>query len=276
MDVLIGNHDTYFKNTNSINSVQGLLSAYSKFNIYVEPTEINIGQRDILFLPWICDDNYDRSRKLIEETKAQVCMGHLELIGFEMHAGHINNDKGMSSTFFDKFFMTLTGHFHHKSSKNGIHYLGSPYPMTWNDWGDTRGFHIFDTISLDLTFIENPTSIFCKLFYDDSNETFESLVEKDYSGLAGMFIKIIVQNKTNPYWFDQFIESVQKVNPSDISIVDASFEENSGEEVLDEAKDTISILNDYVKGLKLQLHEKELLSLFNDLYTEAINTNDIT
>jgi len=274
MDILIGNHDTYFKNTNTVNSVEGLLSSFPKFKIYTEPTEVKVGDRDVLFLPWICEDNIIQSRKMIEDTKAQVCMGHLELMGFEMHSGHINKDKGLTASIFDKFFMTLTGHFHHKSSNNGIHYLGSPYPIIWSDWGDIRGFHIFDTETLDLQFIENPAQIFCKIFYDDSKETFDTLVNKDYSGLTGMFVKIIVQNKTNPYLFDQFIEALQKVNPTDISIVEAAFENTSEEEVLDEAKDTLSILMDYVKSLSLQTHETELMSLFNDLYIEALNTSD--
>ena len=274
MDILVGNHDTYFKNTNEVNSVEGLLSSYSKFRIYTQPTEVNIDGRDILFLPWICEDNLEQSKKMVAETKAQVCMGHLELTGFEMHAGHINQDKGLSPSMFEKFFMTLTGHFHHKSSKDGIHYLGSPYPIMWSDWGDIRGFHVFDTETLDLEFIENPSQIFCKLFYDDSKESFETLVNKDYSALSGMFVKIIVQKKTNPYWFDQFVEALQKVNPTDISIVEATIEGVMEEEVLDEAKDTLSILLDYVKSLTLQAHEKELMTLFNDLYVEALNTSD--
>lgn len=275
MDILIGNHDTYFKNTNLVNSVESLLTQYDKFKIHTSPAEVNIHGLNVLYLPWICEDNVEQSKKMISESKSQVCMGHLELMGFEMNAGHLNADKGLSPELFDKFFMTLTGHFHHKSSKGGIHYLGSPYPIYWNDWGDIRGFHILDTETLDLTFIENPAQMFAKIFYDDSKETFASLVNKDYSHLTGMFVKIIVQNKTNPYWFDQFNEALQKVNPVDISIVEASFD--SGEiqdDALDETKDTLTILQEYVKSMSLQTHEPELLTLFSELYVEALNAAD--
>lgn len=274
MDILVGNHDTYFKNTNTVNSVDGLLSSYDKFKIHSEPTEVTIDGRDILFLPWICDDNVDKTLQMIEDSKSQICMGHLELIGFEMLAGHVNQDKGLKASIFDKFHTTLTGHFHHRSSLGGISYLGSPYPIIWSDWGATRGFHVFDTETLELVFVENTKQIFCKIVYDDSQETFESLMTNDYSELSGRFVKIVVQNKTNPYWFDQFLEAIQKVNPADISIVEAAFEGAPDDEVLDETKDTISILTDHVKSLSLQAHETELLSLFNELYIEALNTSD--
>ena len=36
-----------------------------------------------------------------------------------------------------------------------VTYLGNPYQLYWNDEGDTRGFHIFDTETLETEFIEN-------------------------------------------------------------------------------------------------------------------------
>ena len=43
---------------------------------------------DILFIPWICDDNHDETIRTIENTKSTIAMGHLEIKGFEMHNGH--------------------------------------------------------------------------------------------------------------------------------------------------------------------------------------------
>lgn len=275
MDIIIGNHDTYFKNTNEVNSVEALLTPFEKFRIYKTAQEVNVGGLNMLYVPWICEDNIEHTKKIIQESKSQICAGHLELMGFEMHAGHVNMDKGLPTEMFDKFFMTLSGHFHHKSSKSGIHYLGSPYPIYWHDWGDVRGFHILDTETLDLQFIENPSQIFFKIFYDDAKESFETLFNRDYTHLSGMFVKIIVQNKTNPYLFDQFIEALHKVNPVDVNIVESSFEVGElQEDSLDEAKDTLSILQDYVKSMQLTNNESELLNLFSELYIEALNTSD--
>ena len=51
--MIIGNHDTYYKNTNEVNSPELLLQTYSNIKTYSEPTEVNIGGLDILLLPWI-------------------------------------------------------------------------------------------------------------------------------------------------------------------------------------------------------------------------------
>ena len=38
------------------------------------------------------------------------------------------------------------------------------------DYNDQRGFHIFDTETLDTEFIPNPFSMFHKIYYDDSED----------------------------------------------------------------------------------------------------------
>jgi DNA repair exonuclease SbcCD nuclease subunit len=193
--IVLGNHDVYFKNSNTVNSVENLLSQYN-FNVYSEATEVDIHGLPILFVPWINKENEAETLERIKNSNADICMGHLELSGFEMFNGQIS-DHGYDKSLFRKFDKVFSGHFHHKSESNSIHYLGSPYHMTWADWGDPRGFHIFDTKTRELTFIENPFQIFYKLYYDDTKETYESIMGKDYSSLHKMYVKVIVTNKTN-------------------------------------------------------------------------------
>lgn len=275
VDIIVGNHDTYFKNTNSVNSVTELLRHYEKFNIHTKPTEVTVGNMNVLYLPWICDENVEESFHAINNSTSKVCMGHLELIGFEMYAGHVNVDKGIRGEMFDKFYMTLTGHFHQKSSRGGVHYLGAPYPMMWGDYNCPRGFHVLDTETLELTFIPNTAEIFSKVYYNDTDQTLESILEKDHSAIKGCFVKVIVQKKNNPYWFDQFIDNLQKFNPHDISVIDASVDEIVLSEnfTSDETKDTLSILREVVQELDTE-HKNKLTSLLSELYVEAINTND--
>lgn len=275
VDILIGNHDTYFKNTNSINSVNQLLKIYPKFNVYSDATEVMLDTLKLLYVPWICEENSEKTMTMIDQSSAKVCMGHLEMIGFEMYAGHINVDKGIRSEIFDKFYMTLSGHFHQKSSRGSIHYLGAPYAMMWGDWGSLKGFHVLDTETMELTFIENPIQIFQKIYYNDSTETFESMMSRDYSNIAGMFVKVIVQKKNNPYWFDQFLENLQKQNPSDLSVIESAFEEGGTDALdIDEAKDTLTILKECVDSLDVEEHKNSLNDLLRDLYLEALNSNE--
>ena len=67
--MIIGNHDVYYKNTNDVNSPDLLLQKYSNIKTYSKATEVNIGGLDILFLPWINQENETETYQLIKETK---------------------------------------------------------------------------------------------------------------------------------------------------------------------------------------------------------------
>ena len=71
----------------------------------------------------------------LSTSKCPIVLGHLEIRGFEMYRGMLENH-GMDANVFDRFDTVCSGHFHHKSSRGGIHYLGSPLQFTWSDYGD--------------------------------------------------------------------------------------------------------------------------------------------
>jgi len=260
---IIGNHDTYHKNTNKVSSFIELFNRYP-INIYYETTEVMFDGTKILFIPWICDDNKEHSFKLIKETDAQIAFGHLELEGFEMFKGSIVSHGDDPSLF---------GRFDHRSNRGNIHYLGSPAEYTWSDYNDPRGFHIFDTETRELTFIENPYKMFHKFWYNDGDINFvDSKI--DYSQFSGKIIKIIIQEKNNPYWFDKFIENIEKNNPIDIQIVEDHLNLNleEDEEIVDEAESTIDIFKKYIrntesKGINKEKLENKIVELYNEALT---------
>jgi hypothetical protein len=229
-------------------------------------------------LPWICDENYKQSMELINSTKAQICFGHLELGGFEMHKGTVMHD-GADANIFSKFDLVCSGHYHHRSSRGNIHYLGCPYEMTWSDYNDPKGFHIFDTDTRTLTFIENPYTMFHKIVYDDSNTTLNDLLETDFSKYKGTYVKIIVRSKTNPYWYDLFVDGLEKADPVNVQAVDDNLNLNleSDGEIIDEAESTIDILKKYVEGLDMvdDKLKPALDNLLRSLYEEALQIGSV-
>lgn len=271
---IVGNHDTSFKNTNEVNSPDLLLGEYSSnIKIYSEPTEITIDGRNIAIMPWICSDNYDKAMTLIENSTASVLMGHLELDGFEMYKGAVHKG-GMQVDLFSKFDMVMSGHFHHKSSRGNIHYLGCPYEMTWSDYGDQKGFHIFDTSTSELKKIPNPFVLFRKIFYNDSKwKEAAEFNDLDFSALSNIFVKIIVRAKNNPYWFDLFMNKIEKVNPASIQIVDDNLHLDSldDKEILENIDDTLTILHNSINSIQTEIDKTKLDNLFKTLYYEASN-----
>ena len=188
---VIGNHDIYYKDTNDVNSVDLLLREYNNIIVYTEPTTINLGGLDILLLPWINEDNKLKTLEMMDTTKASVIMGHLELNGFVATRGH-TMEHGMDTSAFDKFYKVYSGHYHTRSNNGKIYYLGNPYEMFWNDVNDTRGFHTFDTKTIEHTPVNNPYRLFYNIYYEDTNyKLFDTREYKD------KIIKVIVKKKTD-------------------------------------------------------------------------------
>jgi DNA repair exonuclease SbcCD nuclease subunit len=191
-----------------------------------------------------------------------------------MHKGAINTN-GMESNIFDKFDVVCSGHFHHKSTVGNINYLGCPYEITWSDYDDPRGFHIFDTETRELEFIRNPLTMFHKIWYDDSNTTMEQVVNRNYEPMRNCYVKVIVTNKDNPFWFDMFIEKLEKVSPLHVQVVEdhLNLDLESDDEIVSEAEDTLTILHKYVNTLDVNVDKEKLETKIKDLYSEALSVS---
>ena len=141
--ILLGNHDIYFKNTLRVNSPELLLGEFDNIEIIYCPGERVIGGKLMMLVPWICDENRQACWEAINDTDAKYCMGHFELNGFDPIPGYTMTH-GDDPEVFKKFKLVCTGHFHCKSSKANIRYLGNPCQLYWNDYGLERGFHILN------------------------------------------------------------------------------------------------------------------------------------
>ncbi len=269
---LLGNHDVAYKNTLEVNSSQLLLRDYDNITVYDSFSTINFDGIDVDIVPWLCDDNQDQIFEEIKNSKSQICFGHFEIAGFEMDRGNICHE-GIDKSSLKKYDIVLTGHFHHKSSDGHITYVGTPGEMTWSDYNDPRGFHIFDTDTRELAFIRNPYRIFHKITYDDTVQDFEYWKQCDYTQYKDTYLKVVVINKQNPFMFDSVIDNLYKCGISDLSIVE-DFSENvldQDQELIDQAEDTMTILSKYIDGLQLNVESEKLKSIMRELYVEALN-----
>lgn len=271
--ILAGNHDVFHKNTNSINALTELLDGQGDIFDIWEPAHFTIGGRKFIFIPWINTENYSEVMKAIQESDAEVCVAHLELAGFEMHAGQIATH-GLDKALFKKFKLVITGHFHKISKQDNIHYVGAPWEMTWNDYDCPRGFHILDTDTLEMEFIRNPYSLFQRVIYNDKDTDIKAILEMvDRMHFSGVYCKVLVEEKTNPYWFDLFVSRIESKGPFDLKIIDHTQRDilDTSEEI-DQAEDTPAIISKAVDRLEnVSVDKNDLKNLFNGLYKRAIS-----
>ena len=270
MDIIPGNHDVYFKNTNELCSLKELLGYFtSNVNIVMKPTVLDYDGLGVAVIPWINNGNYEEYTKFAMKCEAPFLGAHLELKGFEMMAG-MPNPHGMNADIFSRFEMVLSGHFHTKSSKGNVHYLGSQMEFTWADVDDPKYFHVLDTETREVTPIRNPITMFKKIIYDDSKTDYN---EYDISECKQKFIKLIVINKNDLYMFDKFVDKLQSIETYELKIAE-SFEEYLGESVDDEKislEDTTELLDSYVEAVDTDLDKDHLKIELRKLYTEAQN-----
>ena len=261
--MLIGNHCTYYKNTNRINSPELLLEQYENIRIYSRPEHIRLGSKQFLMLPWINSENKEEILRTIEDSDADIVCGHLELTGFEVTPG-MRMDHGMDPAPFKKFDRVWSGHFHHRSKKGNIQYLGNPYQMFWNDYKDTRGFHIYDTETNRLTPINNPYEIFQKLYYNDTEHQ-----EIDYDLYKDCFVKVIVEEKKDYLQFEKVIDKLYDTGVHEIKIIESLVGSDEGVDEDIEIKDTMTLLSEYVDEVDITVDKQKLKNLLNTLYIES-------
>ena len=267
LHIIIGNHDTYYKNTNEVNSMEELVGS-DRFKIYTESKIVEFDDIPILFVPWINVNNYDESIKLLNTAKSDIIMGHLGISGFEMHRGQISLE-GHKKEMFRRFDTVFSGHFHHKSDDGQIYYLGTPYQITWSDYDDPKGFHIFDTETRELERIINPYILFRKIYYDDTQEDYNN---HDITQYENQYVKLIVVNKKDLYEFDKFVDRLLDVDAYDVKIIE-DFSEldatNVSDDIVENTEDTMTLLEKYIDELDVTLNKDRLKNTMRNLYIEA-------
>jgi len=268
--MLVGNHDTFYKNTNEVNSLQELVDGRHKnITVYEKSTEVEFDGCKILFVPWINTENMSHTMKMLQTSDAQICMGHLELNGFEMQKGLVM-DHGWDKQEFKRFDMVMSGHYHHKSDDGQIFYLGTPYEIYWNDWNDPKGFHVFDTEKRELERIVNPYTIYSKIYYDDTVSIFDD--NHDMSAYKNKYVKLVVVNKKDLYQFDKFTDRLLQADAFEVKIIEDFSEldaDNVSDDIVENTEDTMTLLEKYIDQLDVTLSKDRLKNTMRSLYTEA-------
>ena len=272
MDIIPGNHDVYYKNTNELNSLKELLGHYmEEVRIIEKPTVVNYDGLDFALVPWINPENEKTTLEFLSKCKATYVGAHLELEGFEMQAG-IPCVHGMKASTFNRFEMVLSGHFHTKSQQGPIHYLGSQYEFFWSDAHDPKYFHVLDTDTRVLTPVHNPVTIYERVNYDDTVDKAEyKYGVGELPDVENKFVKLIVVNKSKPKLFEKFVDRLNMKRIHELKIAE-NFSEFIGQSVDDDkisVDSTEELLYTYIDAVDTVLDKDRLKNEVHQLMIEA-------
>jgi len=261
-DFIIGNHDTRYKNTNTPNSPELLLSGYRNIHVYAEPEEVFYNSKPFLYIPWITEENYDATMNAIKTTSAEIAFGHLELNGFDMYSG-ILSEGGMDRSIFKKFEHVYSGHFHKKSTQGNITYLGTAYQLYWSDVNEVKGFHVFDTVSYEMEFIPNPHNMFMEVEYSD-------LAKLDSESISGKQVRVFITDEIDHKHLGKQIERLE----SDCFSIDViqHAQVNSIDEPQYELKVTgvVDMLRQYIDVMETSQDKEAIRKIMGELYISSV------
>lgn len=262
-----GNHDIYYREEIQPNTPEILLSYISEdysscFKVICEPEDISINGYNFFMVPWVCKGNFDKVNLAKSQSSSKYCLGHFEFDGFEMHKGQPAKTH-FTHKDYSKFDLVISGHFHHWSKKDNVHYTGTPYQLTWMDYNDDKGFWVFD--NGDMEFVKNRNTIFNKIEYSDG-------FLPDKEEVNGKFIQLIVRDRIVKKEFESYKNALALLEPLEVKIKETIQEELSEEVIVNySTMSTEEILREYIEGCQIQLDTDKMLRVLLELHSEALN-----
>jgi DNA repair exonuclease SbcCD nuclease subunit len=268
-----GNHDVYYKNKNDVNSMK-VLKNHKNIVLHEKIHIETLHGKRVISVPWLVDDTEDemKFKKICEsETeKFDLCLGHFEIQGFEINKGQFD-EFGKSQGIFKNFSRVFSGHYHIRNTLGRISYLGCPYQLTWGDYEDKKGIHIYDLDTNTTEFIENVDSpIHVKITIDDILKKNLPVLKK----IKGNYVKLIIDKKVSDTFLVQAQSKIESLSPLKFDIentVIEVIEEKNGIDI-SKTNDPISFLIEYVDNIEIEegIEKNDLKKYLSEIYQSSL------
>lgn len=208
--IILGNHDIYYNSTTEVHSLK-FLNKFKNIHVIDKPEVLIFDDHKFLMVPWLV--NQKDIINILKEYKADVLMGHFDIVGFNFNKKVLSKNGLPINYFLNLFDLVFSGHFHTRTVKNigdtEIVYVGSPYQMNRGCADEERGFIILDTKLLKYKFFSN--NIASKFITINYPERFTEEMIKN--NRVDVYIKYDKDNYA-PEEFDKYIEDVDIMQPA--------------------------------------------------------------
>jgi DNA repair exonuclease SbcCD nuclease subunit len=211
--ITVGNHDAYYRDNSSVNSVS-ILRGWSNITVVDTLQVVDLYGKKIALCPW--------GQDITQVPECDLIIGHFEINSFKMNSYKVCTTGLKTADLLERAKLTITGHFHHrderKYDRGTILYAGSPYQQDWGDFGTTKGLYILDITTLQYNFIENNISPqYRRLYYTELiNGTYTPETLK--AVITGNIVKFIVNESIEPSTLDTIVRKLVAIKPVEFTI----------------------------------------------------------
>jgi len=253
--ILVGNHDAFFKNNSSVNSL-AVFRRRRNVTIIDEITTIKFADKDIVFCPWGTSPE--------QIPQCDIIFGHFSIESFK-EAIHFTCEHGVrSKDLLSKASLVVSGHFHirqERQYKNGtILYTGNPYEMNFGDTTDQKGYYILDLITHKYDF--TPNNISPKHFKVKLSELVAegSITDNVRTLISNNIIKLIIDRYITSREIDILLNKLSQLRPMSI-ILDYEINYSAYQINTDDSSDLSNVniehaLDEFINLLDISATEK--------------------
>lgn len=277
MDMIPGNHDVYYRNTNRLNFIDFIADRFKGYiKIHHTPNIIKIGNQKFMMVPWLNSENQEICLNFIKENISDdiIVIGHFDLVGFVMHKGSISR-RGLTPEVFNGYQEVWSGHYHSRSTQGNIRYMGASTQFNFNDSDEDRGCYIYDTETKQLSFHPIPTN-----FFTTKTIRGKLLSSDEISSLEGKNVRLYVKDRGEDlYQYDRMVESIKEISATFNAILqlDGVVSGEGSENVLEESvMTTRDLVIRYMKNIPVlpeDVSREELLEFLLGLYDQEISAS---
>lgn len=253
--LLVGNHDMWFMNDTSVNSIKPFRSI-KNVNIIAKPSTYSISGIYIDFIPY----TKDPISSIVQFNKnSDIMCGHLAINGAMLNSKksksevEVETDSDMIKVdpyLFKKWNQVFLGHYHGSQILDGfIEYIGSPLQLSWGEAEQDKHVIILNTKTKEKKYILNDFSP--RHVYIESDN-----IDKD---LNNCFVKVKTDvNKADIVKIKDEIK--QKFNILDIDFIEDKQEEKKDDSIIEKFNlATGDILEKYINSVENNELDKDLL-----------------
>ena len=264
-ELILGNHDLYYKNSREIHSSEIL-------NDHFDVIEHPFIEENVMFSPWVTDEqDWDDLIDLYNDHNPDFVLGHFEFSRFRLNQNYVM-EHGYSHKKFKRAKKVFTGHYHTRQEMDNVVYIGSPIPFNFNDANDPeRGFCILDLETGEHEFVNFKKSQFLSIDH-------ESFLNEDFDVPEDVSVRVEIAGDCDDKTMDAIKEKLESTSfrNSKIQYTPSRYKEivesvNDGE-VSDIENIDGSVIKYLQESSETEGIDNELLV---ELYNKAIENDNI-